>query len=95
MSRKGECLDNAVAESFFSSLKTELVDHEDYHTKQEVKQSLFEYIEVFYNRRRRRSYLAISVRWNMSGEMSLNNCARFIGGTPSLSSTIHAYNLFL
>jgi len=39
MSRKGECLDNAVAESFFSSLKTELVDHEDYQTKQEAKQS--------------------------------------------------------
>jgi len=57
MSRKGECLDNAVAESFFSSLKTELVDHEDYHTKSEAKQSLFEYIEVFYNRRRRHSYL--------------------------------------
>jgi len=57
MSRKGECLDNAVAESFFSSLKTELVDHEDYHTKQEAKQSLFEYIEMFYNRRRRHSYL--------------------------------------
>lgn len=57
MSRKGECLDNAVAESFFSSLKTELVDHEDYHSKQEAKQSLFEYIEVFYNRRRRHSYI--------------------------------------
>jgi transposase InsO family protein len=57
MSRKGECLDNAVAESFFSSLKTELVDHEVYYTKQEAKQSLFEYIEVFYNRRRRHSYL--------------------------------------
>jgi len=57
MSRKGECLDNAVAESFFGSLKTELVDHEDYHSKQEAKQSLFEYIEVFYNRKRRHSYL--------------------------------------
>jgi transposase InsO family protein len=57
MSRKGECLDNAVAESFFGSLKTELVDHEDYHTKAEAKQSLFEYIEIFYNRRRRHSYL--------------------------------------
>jgi putative transposase len=56
MSRKGECLDKAVAESFFSSLKTELVDHEDYYTKQEAK-SLFEYIEVFYNRQRRNSYL--------------------------------------
>ena len=57
MSRKGECLDNAVAESFFGSLKTELVDHEDYRTYEEAKQSLFEYIEVFYNRRRRHSYL--------------------------------------
>lgn len=57
MSRKGECLDNAVAESFFGTLKTELVDHEDYFTKTEAKQSLFEYIEVFYNRRRRHSYL--------------------------------------
>lgn len=57
MSRKGECLDNAVAESFFGTLKTEWVDHEDYRTKQEAKQSLFEYIEVFYNRQRRHSYL--------------------------------------
>jgi putative transposase len=57
MSRKGECLDNAVAESFFGTLKTELVDHEDYHTKASAKQSLFEYIEVFYNRRRKHSYL--------------------------------------
>ena len=57
MSRKGECLDNAVAESFFGTLKTELVDHENYHTKAAAKQSLFEYIEVFYNRQRRHSYL--------------------------------------
>ncbi|MDX1252658.1 MAG: transposase [Gammaproteobacteria bacterium] len=57
MSRKGECLDNAVAESFFGTLKTELVDHDDYRTKDEAKRSLFEYIEVFYNRRRRHSYL--------------------------------------
>lgn len=57
MSRKGECLDNAVAESFFGTLKTELVDHEDYKTKAEARQSIFEYIEVFYNRQRRHSYL--------------------------------------
>ena len=57
MSRKGECLDNAVAESFFGTLKTELVDHEDYRSKEEAKRSLFEYIEVFYSRRRRHSYL--------------------------------------
>ena len=52
-----ECLDNAVAESFFGTLKTEWVDDQDYRTKQEAKQSLFEYIEVFYNRQRRHSYL--------------------------------------
>jgi len=57
MSRKGECHDNAVAESFFSTLKTELVDDEDYRTRHEARQSIFEYIEVFYNRQRRHSYL--------------------------------------
>ena len=57
MGRKGECLDNAVAETFFGTLKTEWVDDQDYRTKQEAKQSLFEYIEVFYNRQRRHSYL--------------------------------------
>ena len=46
-----------VAESFFGSLKNELVEHEDYRTKAEAKQSLFQYIEVFYNRQRRHSYL--------------------------------------
>ena len=57
MSRKGEYLDNAVAESFFGTLKTELVDHVDYHSKDEARNSLFEYIEGFYNRQRRHSYL--------------------------------------
>ena len=57
MSRKGECLDNAVAESFFGSLKNELVYHEDYRTRSEAKQSIFEYIEVFYNRKRRHAFL--------------------------------------
>lgn len=57
MSRKGECLDNAVAESFFGTLKTELVTHEDYRTKDEARKNIFEYIELFYNRRRRHSFL--------------------------------------
>ena len=57
MSRTGECLDNAVAESFFGTLKTELVMHEDYLTRQQARLSLFDYIEVFYNRQRRHSYL--------------------------------------
>ena len=57
MSRKGECLDNAAAESFFGSLKNELVYHEDYMTRAEARQSIFEYIEVFYNRQRRHAFL--------------------------------------
>ena len=57
MSRKGECLDNAVAESFFGTLKAELVDDADYKTKDEARVSLFHYIEAFYNRRRRHSFL--------------------------------------
>lgn len=57
MSRKGECLDNAVAESFFGTLKNELIYHEDYKTKAQARQSIFEYIEVFYNRQRRHASL--------------------------------------
>lgn len=57
MSRKGECLDNAVAESFFGSLKNELVHHEDYRSRAQARQSIFEYIEVFYNRQRRHASL--------------------------------------
>lgn len=52
MSRKGNCHDNAVAESFFHTLKTELTHHEVYFTKEQAKRSIFEYIEVFYNRER-------------------------------------------
>ncbi|AXX89387.1 IS3 family transposase orfB [Arcobacter suis CECT 7833] len=55
MSRKGNCHDNAVAESFFHTLKTELIHHEIYHTKEQAKRSIFEYIEVFYNRERSHS----------------------------------------
>lgn len=52
MSRKGNCWDNAVAESFFHTLKTELVHQRRYQSRSEAKQELFEYIEVFYNRER-------------------------------------------
>jgi transposase InsO family protein len=57
MSRKGDCWDNAVMESFYRSLKTELVHQQDYKTKAEARQDIFEYIEVFYNRQRIHSYL--------------------------------------
>lgn len=55
LSRKGNCWDNAPAESFFHTLKTELVMFEDYNTINEAKMSLFSYIESFYNRKRRHS----------------------------------------
>lgn len=55
MSRKGNCWDNAVAESFFHTLKTELVYHEIYETKAQANQSIFEWIEVHYNRQRMHS----------------------------------------
>ena len=57
MSRKGNCYDNACAESFFHTLKTELVNHERYYTRQEAQSSIFNYIEVFYNRVRKHSTL--------------------------------------
>jgi len=57
MSRKGDCWDNAVAESFFAIMKTELVYHERYEGHQDTLHSIFEYIEVFYNRQRRHSTL--------------------------------------
>lgn len=50
MSRKGNCWDNAPSESFFHTLKTELVHQEDFKTRSEAKHVIFEYIEVFYNR---------------------------------------------
>ncbi len=52
MSRKGNCHDNAVAESFFHTLKEELVTDADYKTRSEARQSIFKYIELFYNRKR-------------------------------------------
>lgn len=57
MSRKGNCWDNAVAESFFKTLKTELVYHQTYQTKKEAELSIYEYIETFYNTNRRHSTL--------------------------------------
>jgi putative transposase len=57
MSRRGDCWDNAPMESFFASLKKELVHHESYETRAEARASVFEYIEVFYNRVRRHSAL--------------------------------------
>ena len=55
MSRKGNCWDNAVAESFFHTLKTQLIYHRKFQDQGETEQALFNYIEIYYNRRRRHS----------------------------------------
>jgi len=52
MSRKGNCWDNAVAESFFHTLKTELISLEEFDTHEQAPTAVFEYVEVFYNRQR-------------------------------------------
>ena len=57
MSRRGNCYDNVVAESFFSNLKKERIKRKIYTTREEAKSEIFEYIEVFYNRIRRHSHL--------------------------------------
>ena len=57
MSRKGNCWDNSVAESFFKSLKNEFVYQTYFYTKKQAKLEIFKYIELFYNRVRSHSYL--------------------------------------
>lgn len=52
MSRRGNCWDNAIAESFFRTLKVELVQESRYVTRNQAKQSIFQYIEGYYNRKR-------------------------------------------
>lgn len=57
MSRKGNCWDNAIAESFFKTLKTELIYHRKFETRKQAKLEIFDYIEVWYNIKRRHSAL--------------------------------------
>jgi len=57
MSRKGNCWDNAVAENFFKILKSELVRHTDFYSILQAKTALFEFIEIWYNRKRKHGYL--------------------------------------
>ena len=70
MSRTGNCYDNALMESFFGTFKTELVYLEDYATREQARRSIFEYVEVFYNRQRRHS--AIGYQSPEAFEASLN-----------------------
>ena len=57
MGSRGDCFDNAVAESFFATLKKELIHARSWPSKAELRTEFFEYIEVFFNRRRRHSTL--------------------------------------
>jgi transposase InsO family protein len=59
MGSKGDCYDNAVAESFFATLKKELVHRRSWPTRRELTTEVFEYIEIFYNRTRRHSRLGM------------------------------------
>lgn len=68
MSRRGNCWDNAVAESFFHTLKTQMVYHRRFSDKQEAEIALFQYIEAYYNRRRRHS----SNGWKSPAEFEIN-----------------------
>jgi transposase InsO family protein len=61
MSRKGNCWDNAVAESFFKTLKTEATDEVNFKTFAEAKHMVFEYIEVYYNRQRMHSSIQYQI----------------------------------
>jgi len=61
MSKKGNCWDNACAESFFKTLKVELDILYGKHSSKEVKTSIFEYIEIYYNRCRRHSALGYAI----------------------------------
>ena len=67
MSGKGDCWDNAVMESFWGTLKTELVHHERYKTREQARASIFEYVEAFYNRHRPTAPWATSAPSGSSG----------------------------
>ncbi len=79
MSRKGNCWDNAVMESFFSRLKVELIYAEDYKTVDEVKAGVFEYIEIFYNRMRRHSSLGYVSSHKFEQQFAQLNVSTFCG----------------
>ena len=75
MSRKGNCLDNAPMESFFGSLKTELVHRTRFSTRREARAALFEYIEIFYNQRRRHSSIGYRTPAQARRDMTIAQAA--------------------
>ena len=75
MSRKGNCWDNAVAESFFATLKKELVHRRTWPTRLDLRTALFEYIEVFYNRRRLHSTIGYKTPVQVESDYALASVA--------------------
>jgi putative transposase len=75
MSRRGNCWDNAVAESFFATLKTELVYQRSWSRRLELRAAVFDYIEVFYNRRRLHSTLSYKTPAQVESEFALTRAA--------------------
>lgn len=71
MSRKGNCWDNAVAESFFATFKKELIHRRSWTSRAELRAAVFEYVEVFYNRRRLHSYLGYKTPAQFEQEFEL------------------------
>ena len=70
MSRKGNCYDNAFIESFFSSLKYELVYHQRFPTRARARTAIFDYIETFYNRIRLHSSLDYQSPINFESQLT-------------------------
>jgi putative transposase len=71
ISRKGNCWDTAVAESFFATLEWELIEASDWHTHEEAKRAIFEYLEVWYNQKRRHSTLGYKSPAEYEAELAL------------------------
>ena len=76
MSRKGNAYDNAVVESFFGNLKNELVPHRNYATREDARAEIFDYMELFYNRRRAHATLQYMspVDYEDSHRVTETNC---------------------
>ena len=74
MSRKGNCWDNAVAENFFKILKSEQVNHQQYLSLLQAKNDVFEFIEVWYNRKRKHAYLGYMTP-EQYGKINYSKCA--------------------
>jgi transposase InsO family protein len=70
MSKKGDCYDNAAMESFFHTLKVEQVHGARYQTREEARADMFEYIETYYNRKRRHSTLNYQSPWDFENQMA-------------------------